>query len=69
MYYLTWMPNPDLCRDETFTLASSEVAEHLFTKDAVKGLSWTCDGAGWSSETVFRDFGPHEVGEFYIFFA
>lgn len=66
MYSLYWMPNPDICRDEILTLAQSEDPEYLFTKDAVKGLSWTCDGMGWSSETVFRDFGPHEVGTFYI---
>lgn len=69
MYYLLWMPNPDLCRDEVFTLAWSDVPERLFTKNAVKGLSWTCDGEGWTSETVFRDHGPHEVGEYYISFA
>jgi len=66
MFSLYWMPDPDICRDEILTLASSEHAENLFRKDCVKGLTWTCDGDGWSSEVVFRDHGPREVGQYYV---
>lgn len=66
MFSLYWMPDPDTYRDEVFTLASSEHVENLFRKDCVKGLTWTCDGDGWSSERVTREHGPREVGQYYV---
>jgi hypothetical protein len=61
-----WMPDPDMFRDEIFTLARGEFAEYMFRKDCVKGLTWTCDGDGWSSERVWREHGPMEYGQYYI---
>lgn len=66
MFSLYWMPDPDTHRDEIFTLASSGHVENLFRKDCVKGLAWTCDGDGWTSERVERVHGLREIGEYYV---
>lgn len=66
MYSLMWMPDPDFFRDEILTLAESEHVEYLFRKQCVQGLTWTMDGDGWSSENVWRDHGPRELGQYYV---
>lgn len=67
MYTLMWMPNPDTFRDEIDRLYSNQYPELCFrfirTLTPQKGITWTMDGDGWSSELLYHN---HEFGHFYI---
>jgi len=62
MYRVKWM---DLDGEQApFDLTPPlPYVEYAFRRLIVAGLTWTCDGEGWTSETVYK-FG--QWGTFYI---